>query len=529
MVDRTPHGSVESVVSLDRERATRHPVVTEASSRPPVDPARSGRRKAIALTEPLHGLQGKRASLGFEVYDLLGLALVAVEIVATRMRVDRGIDRDSLETVLAGEAARHAPDEPGSEHLAVARRIVDELTERGSTIYRDADDVERRYDYVLLSEHSSGDEIYLRASNQAINLLIGALSTDIESAAIAAEAATRALIDSGNYSGAQESAIEARLRSIQFANEVRLLIADTRSDLRRAGWNAAQDTRLDEMLAFLAERLAVENGILHGMTATFADAERSDIRDAASGLIATITDCIDRHRELHAFIVEATESFRVEQDRQMFTRAASLRSLDLGPELVEPTLSLEIRGARRVLDAFTRSILGPSVPARPSVASLLDTLLRPIAERAEVGEARAALEFVDDATPDWAFAAGTVELVDELLSDLPVARRLSDLLREARARGGEDAADLIRLEALAAFGGRDLSRLAGGEAALASVDDGEILHLEGFAGADLLVGLLEPDLLSRAPVRLPSAASGPAVQLRLLPRREPTEKAEAAR
>jgi hypothetical protein len=525
MADRRTGAPGANVVPIGRARPRLAP------ERPPVDPARAGRRKAIALTEPLHSLQDRRALLGFEAYDLTGLALVAVEIVATRMRVDRGIDRESLEAVLAGEAARHAPDAKPSEHLAVARRVVDDLTERRSTDYRDADDVERRYDYTLLSEHAApGDEIYLRASNQAINLLIGALSTDIESAAIAAEAATRALIDSGNYSGARESALEARMRSVQYANEVRGLIADTRSDLRNAGWNPEQNEKLDAMLAFLAQRLTVENGILHGMTATYADATREDIRAAASELMDTINDCIERHRELHAYIVEATESFRVEQDRQMFTRAASLRAVDLAPELVEPALALPVEAARPVLEAFTRAVLGPRVPAQPSLAGLLDTLLRPITERAETGDLRDDPEFIDDPVSEWSFAPETVEVVDTLLDSLAVPRRLSDLLREARRDGGDDAAELLALEVLLAFGGRDLERLADGEPVLASVDDGRPLTDPGFAGADLLVGLLAPDIAALPTAGVPAHTPGPAVQLRLLPRREQeAEPEEAAR
>ena len=519
---RTP----AKVVPLEAARAARR-----LPDRPPVDPARTGRRKAIALTEPLHSLQDRRAMLGFEAYDLTGLALVAVEVVATRMRVDRGIDRESLETILAGEAARQAPDARLSEHSAVARRVVDDLTERRSTDYRDADDVERRYDYILLSEHAApGDEIYLRASNQAINLLIGALSTDIESAAIAAEAATRALIDSGNYSGAHESALEARMRSVQYANEVRGLIADTRSDLRNAGWSPEQNDRLDAMLLFLAARLSVENGILHGMSATYADADREDIRAAASELMETISDCIERHRELHAYIVEATESFRVEQDRQMFTRAASLRAVDLAPELVEPALALPVGDVRGVLDTFTRAVLGPRVPAQPSLASLLDTLLRPITERAETGDLRDAPEFIDDPVSEWSFDPAVVEAVDGLLDSLAVPRRLSDLLREARREGGEDAAELLALEVLFAFGGRDLERLAAGEPVLASIDDGRPLTDPGFAGSDLLVGLLAPDIAARPAPGPRAGASGHTVQLRLLSRREQeTEPEEAAR
>lgn len=510
--------SDQKIVPIARARATRRrPLET---SRAPVDPARTNRRKAMALTGPLHELQAKRASLGFQAYDLMDLGLIAVEIVATRMRLDRGIDRDSLEALVTTEAARYAPDERGAEHVAVARRVIDELTERGTTFYRDAEDVERRYDFTLLSEHSSGDDIYLRASNQAINLLIGALSTDIESAAIAAEAATRALIQSGNYAGALERAHEARLISIQYTNEVRSLIADTRSDLRRAGWDAAKTERLREMLRFLSERLSVETAILHGMTGTLADAERPEIRDAAGELIATIQECLERHRELHAKIVEAETAFRTEQDRQVFITAVSLRSVDLAPEIVEPALALPIGAAARVLEAFTRSALGPNAPARPSLGALLETLLRPIAEREEFGDAREEPEFIDEPLSPWMFDRDAYEAADKVLAGLVVGRRLSDLLREARREGGEAAADLVRLQAVLAFGGAEPHRLEGGGRILASIDDGKVLDVLGFSGADLLVGEIQPDLATRpAPTVTAAAREIAPVQIALLSRR----------
>ena len=45
------------------------------------------------------------------------------------------------------------------------------------------DEVRRRFDFALLTEHENSEgRIYLRATNEAINVLVGGLNTDIESA-----------------------------------------------------------------------------------------------------------------------------------------------------------------------------------------------------------------------------------------------------------------------------------------------------------------------------------------------------------
>jgi len=85
------------------------------------------------------------------------------------------------------------------QHARVAQWVLDNLVNVGSTdrgfralygTFGVPGAYERRvFDFKLLIELVSAEgEIYLRASDEAINVLVGALDTDVESAQIAAEA-----------------------------------------------------------------------------------------------------------------------------------------------------------------------------------------------------------------------------------------------------------------------------------------------------------------------------------------------------
>ena len=145
------------------------------------------------------------------------------------------------------------------------------------------------------------------------------------------------------------------------------------------------------------------------------------------------------------------------------------------------------------------------------------TLLRPVAEREELGDPREVPDLIEDDPSPWAFSTGAYEVAEGLFSRLAVARRLSDLLRESIREGGEESADLVRLQALLAFG-VEIDRVIAGQRVVVAVDDGQRLQMPGFSGADLLIAQVTPELVASAPRQSPARDSHPA-QLRLLPRR----------
>jgi len=127
------------------------------------------------------------AEIGFE----------AIDQVAIAMDFDHGASHDQVVARLVPLVQAQAPGRPQIEYERVARWVLDGLINVGSvdrgfravygvigeTGYR-----RRSFDFKLLIELVSPDgEIYLRASDEAINVLVGALDTDVESSQIAAE------------------------------------------------------------------------------------------------------------------------------------------------------------------------------------------------------------------------------------------------------------------------------------------------------------------------------------------------------
>ena len=166
---------------------------------------------------------------------------------------------------------------------------------------------ERRvWDFRLLVELVSPDgEIYLRASDEAINVLVGALDTDVESAQIAAEVKLENLIRRGRLSDAQLAAQQARYRTVQYAETLRRKLEATRRDVRAVDWEGEVPDLIDEALTHIAERYRYENAILTNIAETRDEAEDPVRKHKAAELVEIVSDCIRRHTQLQARLQEA--------------------------------------------------------------------------------------------------------------------------------------------------------------------------------------------------------------------------------
>ena len=163
-----------------------------------------------------------------------------------------------------------------------------------------------RPDFRLLVELVSPDgEIYLRASDEAINVLVGALDTDVGSAQIAAEVKLENLIRRGRLSDAQLAAQQARYRTVQYAETLRRKLEATGRDVRAVDWEREVPDLIDEALTHIAERYRYENAILTNITQTRDEAEDPVHRRKAAELVEIVSDCIRRHTQLQARLQEA--------------------------------------------------------------------------------------------------------------------------------------------------------------------------------------------------------------------------------
>jgi hypothetical protein len=458
------------------------------------------RLKALACTAPLHDLDARKAKLDWAdatVYQMAEIALHTIDQVTIAMDFDTGADHHEVVRRLGPFIAAQAPARSADEHGRVARWVLDNLINVGTAdrgfrrVYGSIDaqgEYRRRaFDFKLLIELVAPDgEVYLRASDEAINVLVGALDTDVESAQIAAEVKLENLISRGRLADAKLAAEQARYRTVQYGETLRAKLDATRRDVRAVDWDTEMPELLDAALSHIESRFRAENAILKNITAARDEAEDPDHKRRAAELVDIVGDCIRRHTQLQARLQAAGATFRAEQDRQQFSGPPRRATIDLFGQLLVPSLELPLAEATAPVDAFFHAAAGFQVPSVPSLSSLVSLLLRPAPERDKlVGEVPEP-ELVPSESMDY-YSDEQWRQADELLTLPEVPRRLSGLLAEAREIDPR-LARLVALRSLYAYSPEVAAAVRQGDsAALLAVDDGTMLDDPEFGGADLLM------------------------------------------
>ena len=468
---------------------------------PAADEGLARRLKALACTAPLHDLDARKANLAgeYSTYAMAELALAAIDLVTLHMDFDTGADHEQIIARLLPRAAAQAPRRPAEEHERVARWVLENLINVGSvdrgfravygTFGPDGTYVRRDYDFKLIEEvPGRGGGVYLRATDEAVNVLVGALDTDVTSAQIAAEVKLEVLISRGRLADAQLAAEQARYRTVQYAESLRRALEATRRDVRAVDWLQAVPDMIDEALDHIADRYRHENAILTNIRKARDEATDPEHKRHAAELVDIVKDCIRRHTQLQSRLLEAGPLFRAEQDRQAFATPPARDGLDLYGQLLAPLLPLPVERAARVTDAFFGRGTGLRTPAAVRMGDLVESLLTPPVEREHLGAEMPEPDLI--ATPeDSRFSEEQLEAALELL-DLPhdAPRRLSGLLAEARDRDPELPYLVALLAVHAASPPVGTAYRQGERRLLFAVNDGTELNDPEFGGADLIVG-----------------------------------------
>jgi hypothetical protein len=349
--------------------------------------------------------------------------------------------------------------------------------------------VRRDYDFKLIEEvPGPGGGVYLRTTDEAVNVLVGALDTDVTSAQIAAEVKLEVLISRGRLADAQLAAEQARYRTVQYAEALRRTLEATRRNVRAVDWLRRVPDMIAEALDHVADRYRHENAILTNIRKARDEAEDPEHKRRAAELVDIVKDCIRRHTQLQSRLLEAGPLFRAEQDRQAFAAPPARAGLDLYGQLVAPILPLPVERASRVTDAFFARGAGLRTPGAVRMTDLVDLLLTPPVEREHLGAEMPEPDLV--ATPDDSrFSEEQLDAATELL-DLPddAPRRLSGLLAEARQRDPELPYLVALLAVHAASPPVGTAHRQGEPRVLFAVDDGTPLDDPEFGGADLILG-----------------------------------------
>ncbi|MCE7079365.1 hypothetical protein LZF96_04005 [Streptomyces sp. ST2-7A] len=486
---------------------------------PAADEGLARRLRALACTAPLHDLDVRKANLAGEygVYTMAEIALAAIDLVTLSMDFDAGADHEQVVARLRPRVTAQAPDRSPDEHERVARWVLENLINVGSvdrgfrvvygTFDTEGSYVRRDYDFKLIEEVSGADgAIRLRTTDEAVNVLVGALDTDVTSAQIAAEVKLEVLINRGRLADAQLAAEQARYRTVQYSETLRRTLEATRRDVRAVDWMESVPGLISEALDHIAERYRHENAILTNIRRARDEAEDPVHKRRAAELVDIVRDCIRRHTRLQSRLLEAGPLFRAEQDRQAFSSTATGVGIDLHGQILAPVLERPLGEARRVTDAFFARGAGLRAPGAPRLTDLVGLLLTPPAPREHLGSELPEPDLVatpDDSRFDESQKAAAARLLD-LSPQAP--RRLSGLLADAR-RIDPALPHLIALIVVHAAAPPIGTAYRQGERRLLfAVDDGTPLEDPGFGGADLIVGVLELDTGAMAADRAEAAA-----------------------
>lgn len=407
------------------------------------------RVKALACTAPLQALEDNKGSLGrvdARPYHMVELALHTIDQVAMAMDFDKGAEHAKVIEQVSHFAAVQVPDQQAHEHRAVAEWVLHKLInigtlDRGFTWTYGRVNAEGAYnhykfDFKLLVEHSTSDgQVYLRVTDEAINVLVGALDTDVESAQVAAEHKLEYLISRGRLEDAKLAAEQARYRTVQYGEYLRQYLDATRRDVRTVDWEQQVPTLLEEALEHIEARYRHESAILTNITEHRDGARDTRKKQQAAGLVDIVRDCIHRHMQLQTRLQGAGALFRKEQDRQQFSGPPQRAAADVFNQMLVPLLGMPTGVAVGPVTDFFRFGVAPVPPAVTSMNTLVGRLLTVRSENSVYAGAVPVPDVQRDGdTPRFSEADQRIagKLIDLAVDE---TRLLSALLSEARAHG----------------------------------------------------------------------------------------------
>lgn len=461
-------------------------------------------------------------------YDVVTLALTAIDLVVSRQGFEEEATRDDVMSALGGLAALAAPDRPPEEHADVARFVVDFLLNRQAHQarfqYRTSDysspehrHRHREVPFSLLEEHDAAarDENVLRATADAINALIGGLNFDVEDEQVATELVLERQLQRNAFDSAVASAERARLLSVRLSDELDRLIKQTRRDLRtvESEWASEVPGRLDGARDHIQERLRSERALLGKVRDAMANGD-SRLLAAARRIAALLGECQRRHEDLHRRVIDARSIFLEEQERQSFRPPASVTLPDPHRQVFLPVLELGQEAAAELAGQFVTDMWGPVPPRLPRLYRMVNDLWQQKG-KAETGGRNKDDPVLADPPPPLIraeFVAAAVRAVQTV--GLPA--RLSVLLAACGA-DSQAGAEVLNLAVLWAFApeaaddeggmiaGDLVGRILGPRAAVDS--DGTPLALQGWEGDDVIVAPDSDSLAAAVPATPPGPGS----------------------
>ncbi|MFJ3977867.1 hypothetical protein [Streptomyces sp. NPDC090021] len=438
----------------------------------------------------------------------MSLALAALDAVVSRQGLEDEATTEEVVRFLTELARRSAPERPRDEHVVVARFVWRGLLNddaRGADFTVDCSDFRDghqmqpvRFHLVREEPHRSGNPV-VRASSEAINVLLSGLDLPVEDAQAAMDTVLRRQIEHGQWSRAEQSAAQSLRLSVAYAERVRTVLVATERDVASVDWNQRAPELLRDAREHLAERLTAEGDLIDRLRQAHSGFGDEEVRRACGRVLDLLQRAYTRHVELHGQVMRAEPTFLDAQAAQRFRPPAQLHTVALKGDVFVPLLNLDWAEALEVAEAFAQAVSGPVVGALPVLAELYPLLLTPPRENTAAFPEDEVLIVHDDLDTAPAYDSAAWEQAHAVVARaLSGPVRLSQLLEESAAFGPV-VTDLVALSMLRAFapGPEDtesdaddpdpavrLRRLLSHR--LIVLDDGTPLTGHGHLGSDLL-------------------------------------------
>lgn len=404
----------------------------------PVDDLGVIRRvKALAATGPIHDLERNKAmwsadGIDWDRYDLRSLALATIDAVALTQSLASGMPRQEVVGYCAAQAGRQNPDADDDERGLIAERVIDALVsdQQYSIAYADHARTRRsEWGFRLfdLRWRADGVTLDVRATQEAINVLLDGLDVDVESAQQAAETQMTELIRRGALDSALAVARRALKLTVYYLESIATIVRDTMVEPDAHDWGSEVPELLAAALDHVQSRIDAETRLLASIEEQRDSAADATVRRSANGLISLLGACRTRHSELQRFLLNAREKLRQAIDERYSAPAGPARA-DIEADLLMTLLSAPT-GA--VVDWAEELFARFSAAGRrwwPSGAVLLDELLAEQPER-PAGEPIEEPEFAADDADEWWLAYW--DLADGLIDAITRPVLLSEMLDTA--------------------------------------------------------------------------------------------------
>ncbi|HEU5381660.1 MAG TPA: hypothetical protein VFV38_40085 [Ktedonobacteraceae bacterium] len=416
------------------------------------DPLLTKQLRALLHTDCLLHLQhsDKYRLPEYQHYASLTLAIKVFDLIISHTGLGQDLEYDQIVTqllpLLEAMDREHNRMPERDRQRKMAERILGALLNEDDgrqpfrltyTSFEEGNAVKRALGVRLLEERYQVDgRVVLRLSNESANLMLNALTVDLEDAQAAAEAIIQSQLARGRIDEARISSQWALQQSVRLRDLLERRLADTRRDFLSVNWKEEMHRMVQEALVHVSTRCSVENSIV----ATAREQREQLVPGSEKGyqlskIIELIEACRQQHLALQRRLLEAPRVFFEEQERQIFTFRPPPSIPHPQNDLLFPLLQV----SRIQVSGGLNSLISACVPATPppvfSLARYLSYLLQPRRETAAEAVPIEFLEIVDAESEQTYFTGEILQQGEKMLAELERPTRLSEVIQRAQEAG----------------------------------------------------------------------------------------------